>query len=80
MDKKVDIIGKYQQEILDIKNKLTQLDRGRVYEISNIKTDGYLSTNIEDLRKMLADLIYKIEQGKDSTMEKLHEALDKINL
>ncbi len=80
MDKKVDITGKYKQEILDIKNKLNQLDKGRVYEISDIKTDGYLSTNIEKLRRMIVGLIYKIEYGEDSEVEKLREAFDKINL
>lgn len=77
MDKKVDVTGKYEQELLDIKNVLNQLDQGRVYEISNIKTDGYLSTNIKELKKMLAELIYKIEHDADSKIEKLQEVFDK---
>lgn len=42
--------------------------------------DGYLATNIQDLRRCIADLLYKIEYGEESTMEKLHKALDKIDL
>ena len=80
MDKKVDITDRYKQEILDIQYKLDQLDKGRVYEISNIKTDGYLSTNIDKLRRMIEELIYKIEYCKESKFEELKKALDKIDL
>ena len=80
MDKKIDVTRRYQQELLDIKNKLHQLENDRYYEKSDIKTDGYLATNIQDLRRSIADLIYKIEYGEDSTMEKLHKAIDKIDL
>ena len=80
MDKKIDVAGRYHQELLYIKNKLNQLENDRYYEKSDVKTDGYLSTNIQDLRKSIADLIYKIEYGKDSSMEKLQKAFDKIDL
>lgn len=80
MEKKIDIINKYQYEILKIKNKLNQLDKGRVYEISDIKQDGYLSTNVDQLRDMIADLVYKIEYGTVSNMDKMKEALDNIDL
>lgn len=80
MDKKIDVTGRYHQELLDIKNKLNQLENDRYYEKSGVKTDGYLSTNIQDLRKSIADLIYKIEYGEDSSMEKLQKAFDKIDL
>lgn len=66
MEKKIDVIKKYEHEILNIKNKLNQLENGRVYEITNAKMDGYLAKNIEQLRDMLTDLLYKIEYGETS--------------
>lgn len=77
---KIDVTGRYRQELLDIKNKLNQLENDRYYEKSGVKMDGYLATNIQDLRRSIADLLYKIEYGEDSTMEKLHKAIDKIDL
>lgn len=71
MDKKVDVIKKYEHEILNIKNKLNQLENGKVYEITNAKMDGYLAKNIEQLRDMLADLLYKVEYGEESFGEEL---------
>lgn len=79
MEKKIDIVNKYQHEILNIKNKLNQLDKGRVYEISDIKQDGYLSTNVDQLREMISDLIYKIEYGEEPATERIRRAIDKID-
>jgi len=45
-EKKIDITKKYNLEIMDIKNKLNQLEQGRVYELSSAQMDGYLDTNI----------------------------------
>ncbi len=42
------------------------------------KMDGYLATNVAQLRRMIAELIYKVEYGKDSTSDDLSEALDKM--
>jgi hypothetical protein len=80
MDKKIDVTGRYQQELLDIKNKLNQLENDRYYEKSGVKNDGYLATNIQALRRSIADLIYKIEYGEDSIIEKIHKVLGDINM
>ncbi|HHY24496.1 MAG TPA: hypothetical protein GX527_09735 [Clostridiaceae bacterium] len=80
MDKKIDVTGRYQQELLDIKNKLNQLENDRYYEKSGIKNDGYLATNIQALRRSIADLIYKIEYGEDSIIEKLYKVLGDIDM
>jgi hypothetical protein len=80
MDKKIDVTGRYQQELLDIKNKLNQLENDRYYEKSGIKNNGYLATNIQALRRSIADLIYKIEYGEDSIIEKLHKVLGDIDM
>ncbi|MFZ2537983.1 MAG: hypothetical protein WAX04_03665 [Oscillospiraceae bacterium] len=79
-DKKVDITGKYSREIQNIKNKLQQLEDGRIYEKTGAQMDGYLATNIGQLRKMIAELLYKIEYDKDSINDQLSEAIDYIKL
>ncbi|MFT4413884.1 hypothetical protein ACLM5H_08500 [Fredinandcohnia humi] len=77
-EKIVDVTGKYSHEILEIKNKLQQLENKRIYEISNVQSDGYLSTNITQLKKMIAGLIYKIEYGKESVDEQFTEIFSKL--
>lgn len=79
MKKIVDISEKYNFEILDIKNKLNQLEKGRIYELTGAKMDGYLSTNIEQLRASINDLLYKIEYNKESTDEKIAREVRKFN-
>ena len=49
-EKKIDITQKYNREILEIKNKLNQLEQGRIYELSRAQMDGYLATNIGQLK------------------------------
>lgn len=34
LEKKVDVTKKYSHELQDIKNKLNQLEQGRIYELS----------------------------------------------
>lgn len=79
MDKKVDVKNKYIREIMDIRNKLNQLEKGRVYDLTKIQTDGYLSTNIHQLKEMLNDLINKIEYDEESANEKLKKVYDKFH-
>lgn len=79
MKKIVDISDKYNFEILDIKNKLNQLEKGRIYELTGAKMDGYLSTNIEQLRASINDLLYKIEYNKESADEKIAREVRKFN-
>jgi len=57
------------------------LDSLKMVEFTNYprcKMDGYLATNVAQLRRMIAELIYKVEYGKDSTSDDLSEALDKM--
>ncbi len=77
---KTDVSQRYRHEILDIRNKLQQLEDGRIYEISKAKMDGYLSTNIGLLKKMISELLYKIEYGEDSISEELGKAFRNINI
>ena len=71
MQEKLDITNKYSYELQEISNKLNQLRNKRIYEISNAKMDGFMATNIDQLEKMIAELIIKIEKGQESTMENL---------
>lgn len=79
MDKVVDVSDRYSAEILNIKNKLNQLEKGRVYELTGAKMDGYLSTNIEQLRESINDLFYKIEFNKESINERVSREFRKFN-
>ena len=78
MDKAVDISDRYSSEISDIKNKLNQLEKGRIYELTSAKMDGYLATNIDQLRKSINDLLYKIEFNKESMNEKILREMEKF--
>lgn len=79
-EKIVDITGKYSLEIQNIANKLKDLENGRVYDLTKIQGDGYLSTNISQLKKMLSELIYKIEYGKDSSEDEMAKIFNKFEL
>lgn len=79
MSKVVDVSDKYSSEILKIKNKLNQLEKGHIYELTGVKMDGYLSNNIGQLRDLINDLLYKIEYNKESINEKISKELNKIN-
>lgn len=68
----------YSNEIKQINNKLEQLEQGRIYELSKVKTDGFLATNIKQLRKMLIDLAHKIQNGEDGSSEKLEQIINMI--
>jgi uncharacterized protein YeeX (DUF496 family) len=60
-EQRLGITEKYSREIQDIANKLRDLENKRVYELSGAKMDGYLATNVQQLRKMIEDLLYKID-------------------
>lgn len=79
MDKVVDVSDRYSAEILNIKNKLNQLEKGCIYELTGAKMDGYLSTNIEQLRESINDLLYKIEFNKESINERVSREFRKFN-
>ena len=59
-----DIKEKYGYELNEISNKLNQLEAGS-------KMDGSLATNIKQLRKMIGELLLKIQNGKDGTDDEI---------
>lgn len=70
------IKDEYSHELLDIQNKLSQIEKGRVLELSRANMDGSLSHNIQQLREMIADLLGKIQNGKDGTNTELAKILN----
>ena len=78
MDKKIDVRNKYSFELMNINNKLYQLEKDRIYDLTNAQMDGYLSTNIEQLREMIEGLIYKVEYYGESDNERLRKAHNKF--
>ena len=65
------ISDEYSHELNDISNKLAQMERGRIYELSGAQMDGYLATNVSQLREMFNDLLNKIQNGKEGTATEL---------
>ncbi|AGK97601.1 hypothetical protein [Clostridium pasteurianum] len=78
-EKVIDISKKYSREISEISYILDNLEKGRYYENTGSKMDGYLSTNICNLRDELNELFNKIEYNKDSINEEMRKAFFKIN-
>jgi hypothetical protein len=78
MSEKLGITRKYSREIQDIGNKLRDLENNRIYELSGAQMDGYLATNVQQLRKMLTALLSKIDNQEPSTNDELAEALGRI--
>lgn len=68
----------YSHELNEISNKLNQMEHGRIYELSGAQMDGYLATNVTQLRKMIAELLHKIQNGEDGTAEELAEIMNSI--
>lgn len=79
-DRKLDykISEEYSHELCEINSKLSQLEHGRIYELSGTKMDGYIATNIDELRKMINDLLGNIQNGKDGIIRQFSEASNKL--
>lgn len=69
--KLVNVMDRYSHEINEIKNRLIQLENGKVYDLTNCKGDGYLSTHIQKLESQLNELLLKIEFDKPGIQEKI---------
>lgn len=73
MGEKLGITEKYSREIEDIANKLRDLENNRITEITRADMHGRLSTNIQQLRKMLNELIHKIDNQAPSINDELED-------
>jgi len=76
-DRKLDykISERYEDELNDIANKLRQMENGRVYELSRAQSDGYLATNVGQLRDKINELLNKIQNGTESTDERIADIM-----
>lgn len=63
------ISEKYSSELLEISTKLEQIRSGRVIGINGAQMDGSLAHNVDQLEKMITDLLNKIQEGKPSNEE-----------
>ena len=69
-----EILKEYSHELSEINHKLDMMERGRIYELSGAQMDGYLATNVSQLRGMINDLLNKIQNGGNSNRTwKYHE-------
>lgn len=74
MTKKNDEIKeRYNHEINDIRYRLRLLEEGRIKELTGANMDGYLATNIINLRKKLSDLLSKVINDSDSVDDTLND-------
>lgn len=76
-DTRMSIYQKYKNEIEKINYKLDELEKERVYEKTKAKVDGSLVTNIVQLRKMIEDLLEKIENEDEGENELLARAFSR---
>ena len=63
------IKDKYCKELDKIQEKLTQLEEKRIYEFTQVSSDGSLTTNVDQLKELLGDLLNKIQNGEKGTEE-----------
>lgn len=70
-EQKLGIVEKYSREIQDIGNKLNDLEKRRVYELSGAQMDSSLPHNAQQLKKMISELLSKIDNQSPSINDEL---------
>lgn len=70
-----DFVQRYSQEISDIAYILKNLENGRYYENTGAKMDGSIPHNVQNLRKLFAELLIKVDGNLSSETEEMMEAL-----
>ena len=71
---------KYSIEIQEIYEQINKLKTNRVYELSNVRSDGKVSTIGYDLEERVKDLINKIDNQKLGIMDEVGDAVKKAGL
>lgn len=66
----IKISQKYSKEIEPINQILGKLLKEKYYEKSDNPSDGYLETNIKELKSRFEDLLEKIDNGEESSSVK----------
>ena len=60
---------RYTSELADIASRLDKLRNGRVYELSNVQSDGFLATNVDKLKDQVNKLLGKIQNDGQANDE-----------
>lgn len=71
---------KYSVEIQEIYDQINKLKTNCVYELSNVCSDGKVSTIGYDLEERVKDLINKIDNQKLGIMDEVGDAVKKAGL
>jgi len=54
---------RYTSELADIASRLDKLRNGRVYELSNVQSDGFIATNVDKLKDKENRFLGKFQNG-----------------
>lgn len=60
---------RYTSELADIASRLDKLRNGRVYELSNVQSDGFIATNVDKLKYQVNKLLGKIQNDGQANDE-----------
>lgn len=67
LDYKID--ERYTNELLDIASRLQRLKDGKVYELTNVQSDGFIGTNVDQLKNKIVELLSKIQNDGQGDVE-----------
>lgn len=74
----MDITQKYHVELNKISNHLTDLERGRIYELTKTPGTPTCATLADHLRKDISTLLNKIENSEPSISERIADISHKL--
>ena len=60
---------RYTNELLDIASRLQRLKDGKVYELTNVQSDGFIATNVDKLKDQVNKLLGKIQNDGQANDE-----------
>ena len=60
---------RYTSELADIASRLDKLRNGRVYELSNVQSNGFIATNVDKLKDQVNKLLGKIQNDGQANDE-----------
>ena len=60
---------RYTSELADIASRLDKLRNGRVYELSNVQSDGFIATNVDKLKDQVNKLLGKFQNDGQANDE-----------
>ena len=60
---------RYINELGDIASRLQRLKDGKVYELTNVQSDGFIGTNVDQLKNKIVELLSKIQNDGQGDVE-----------